>query len=66
MLKRRRFKHQLTLRERLLLSAGELRKTAEQLIPGKERHSLLRRAQENEAAARIDNWLSSPGLRRPD
>jgi hypothetical protein len=54
-----------TLSERLLKFAQETRRTARLLPPGKERVTLLRRARQTEAAANIEKWLSSPGLRPP-
>lgn len=53
-----------TLRQQLTDDIG-LRDEARTLPPGQRRENLLRRAQQDETAIRIDAWLSSPGLRAP-
>lgn len=45
--------------------AAQAREAASQLPPGADRDQLAQRALENETAAKIDRWLSSPGLRSP-
>jgi hypothetical protein len=62
---RRRFKHELTLEQRLAEDTKISREKARLLPPGKERESLLRRARQNEVAAHMTEWLSSPGLQAP-
>jgi hypothetical protein len=53
-----------TLEERLAAEAKLLREQAEKLPPGIERESLLRNAQQDEAASHVSEWLK--GLRPPD
>ena len=63
--KRNRSRPRLTLQERLKQIAGHARKKAACLPPGRERERLMEEAVANEAAAVIERWLSSPGLRTP-
>ncbi|UPJ42415.1 hypothetical protein IVB40_35025 [Bradyrhizobium sp. 40] len=46
--------------------AINLRKQAEGMPLGIRREELLRKAQQAETAARIANWLASPGLQPPE
>lgn len=62
---RRRFKHTQSLRERLTEEADQLREKARALPFGPERDDAIRRARHAEAAAHMDEWLSSPGVRAP-
>jgi hypothetical protein len=62
---RRRFKDLLSLRERLDQEAERLRYEAKRLPHGADREILIRKARQAETATRIDEWLSSPGLRAP-
>ena len=66
MQRRRGFKQPLSLEERLSLEAQELRQRAQQLPPCRERETLLRKARQDETAAHLTEWLTSPGLRPPD
>jgi hypothetical protein len=45
--------------------AQNARAAARMLPPGAERHDLLVKARQSEAARNIDRWLSSPGLQAP-
>jgi len=63
--RRRRFKQDLTLKERLLAAAREARDRAALLPPGPERQKLLRDARYLKTVADLDSWLSSPGLTAP-
>jgi hypothetical protein len=63
--KRNRSRPLLPLQERLKQIAGHAREKAACLPPGRERERLMEVAVANEAAAVIDRWLSSPGLRTP-
>lgn len=63
--KRKRARHVRTFEERLLDAARQARELARDLPPGKERETLLRSAHDNEAAARISRWITSPGLKSP-
>ena len=63
--KRNRSRPALPLQERLNQIAVHSREKAACLPPGPERERLMETAVANEAAAVIDRWLSSPGLRTP-
>jgi hypothetical protein len=63
--KRNRSRPVLSLQERLKRVALSAREKAEGLPPGHEREQLMETAAANEAAAAIDRWLASPGLRSP-
>jgi hypothetical protein len=63
--RRRNVQHILALEKRLADEAKQLREEAEQLPPGFEREALLRKARQDETAAHITEWLTSPGLRSP-
>lgn len=65
MLRRRRFKQTLTLSERLVQDVEHLKTRLATLPPGPERDQLLKRIRQNETAANIDQWLTSPGLQPP-
>ena len=43
-----------------------LRQQAAKLPMGLERDRLLREARQLETASRVNEWLSSPGLKKPD
>ena len=45
--------------------AKRLREQARTMRAGKERETLLRQARHLETAARIKEWVSSPGLQSP-
>jgi hypothetical protein len=62
---RRRFKQTIPLDQRLMREADRLRKQADD-ISGIEKDWLIRRARHVETAARMDEWLKSPGLRSPN
>jgi hypothetical protein len=65
MMQRRRFKHTSSLEERLSKEAKRLRAKAKLLPPGAARDEMIRRARQVEIAAHLMNeWLTSPGLRR--
>jgi hypothetical protein len=66
MLKRRRFKQTQSLSERLVQDVEHLKTQLATLPPGPERDHIIKRIRQNEAAANIDQWLSSPGLQPPD
>jgi len=63
--KRNRKRPMLSLQERLNKFAQDARSAAKALPPGAERHELLLKARQGEAAANIDRWLSSPELQGP-
>ncbi len=63
--KRNRKRPPLSFQERLSKFAQDARAAARILPPGIERHDLLLKARQSEAALNIDRWLSSPGLQGP-
>jgi hypothetical protein len=63
--KRNRTRPSLSFQERLRRFTQDARTAAEGLPPSGERHDLLLKARQGEAAANIDRWLSSPGLQGP-
>lgn len=63
--RRRRFKPDSSLQDRLAAFAKELREQAELLPPGIVKDDLLRRARQADTALHLDNWANSPGLRPP-
>jgi hypothetical protein len=62
---RRRFKQVTSLKDRLIQEAENLRRQAQEAPPGIRRDELLMKAREAETAARVDDWLASPGLQPP-
>jgi hypothetical protein len=54
-----------TLIDRLMLEANRLKDEAHKLPHGPPRDALIRKARQNETAAHIDQWLSSPGRQAP-
>jgi hypothetical protein len=65
MFQRRRFKQAKSLKQRLLEEAQNLRDEAKLLPYGPVRDAALKKARQTEAAAHMDDWLTSPGLRPP-
>jgi hypothetical protein len=63
MIKRRRFKQTKPLKERLLDEAQILRDELKLLPYGPVRDAALKKARQIEAAANMDDWLKSTGLR---
>jgi hypothetical protein len=63
--KRNRKRPVLSFQERLTKFAQDARCAAKNLPAGAERHDLLQKARDGEAAAKIDRWLSSSGLQGP-
>jgi hypothetical protein len=53
------------LDKRLAEEARRLRREAWGTPPGAERERLIRRAEQTETASHINEWLNSPGLKRP-
>jgi hypothetical protein len=54
-----------SFKDRLLQEAKQAREQAEALPLGSQRDALLKKASQAETAARIDEWLDSPGLQPP-
>ena len=65
MLRRRRFKQNLSLHDRLAAWAEEVRERAKALPPGPERDAFLTKADQAETASRLDAWANSTGLQPP-
>jgi hypothetical protein len=64
-IKRLRFKQARPLKVRLVEEAQKLRVEAKLLPYGPIREAVLKKARKIEAAAHMDDWLNSPGLRPP-
>ncbi len=66
-IERRRIKTSLEerLANRIANRAKRLRKQTKTMPPGAERDDLIRRASQNETAANLNAWLTSPGLASP-
>ena len=62
---RRRFKQNISLRDRLAAWANQVREQAKTLPPGPEREAQLQRASQADVAAHLDEWANSPGLQPP-
>lgn len=60
--KRNRTRPSLTLQERLNKFTEEARAAARNLPAGAERHSLLQKARDGEAAAEMERMLASGGV----
>lgn len=60
-----RITQSLTLGDRLKKEARNLRKQAEGMPPSIRRDELLRKAEQTETAAHMNEWLASPGFRPP-
>jgi len=63
--RRNRHKQTAPFDERLQTAAREAREAARRLPAGPDRDLLLRKAGQAETACRINEWLTSPGLRTP-
>jgi hypothetical protein len=62
---RRRFKQVTSFKDRLAQEAESLRRQAQEMPPGVPQEKILRKARQAETAARIEEWLASPGLQPP-
>ncbi|WP_426612500.1 hypothetical protein [Bradyrhizobium sp. McL0616] len=65
MQKRRRFKQQLTLQDRLAAWSKEVKEQADALPTGPEREALIKKARQADVACHLDDWAKSPGLQSP-
>lgn len=63
--KRNRTRPALTLQERLNKFTEEARAAARKLPAGAERHALLQKVRDGEAAAEMERALTSPGPNDP-
>jgi len=64
-LKRRRFKQTVPLKEMLAAWANGVREKANKLPPGPERDGLLKNADQAQTASRIGDWANSLGSQLP-
>jgi hypothetical protein len=65
MKKRRRFKQELTLAEKLAAWTEEMKAQAAKLPPGPERDALIKKVRQADIANHLDDWAKSPGLQPP-
>lgn len=65
MKRRRRFKQQVTLQDRIVEWAIGIREQANQMRPGPQRDELLRKLRQAETAMHLEDWANSPGLQPP-
>jgi transposase len=65
-MQRRRTKPTESLDERLAQQARQIKEWAKALPSGKERQEMIRKARQAETALRINQWISSSGLRKPE
>ena len=63
--KRNRTRPALSLQERLTKFTQDARAAAKRLPAGAERHTMLQKVRDGEAAAEMERWLSSPDLQNP-
>jgi hypothetical protein len=63
--KRRRFKQNQSLQDRLQTFASDIRAKAEALPPGAERDDLMKKARQADTALHLQDWANSPGLQPP-
>jgi hypothetical protein len=63
--KRNRRKQTVSFDERLHRAAEQARQAAQKLPRGPQRETMLRKASQAETAARINEWLMSPGSQSP-
>jgi len=64
-IKRRRFKQETSLQDRIVEWAIAVRKQAAAMRPGPERDELLKKLRQAETAMRMEKWANSPGLQPP-
>ncbi len=65
MIRRRRFKQSTCLQDRLTEFAKDAREKADQLPAGCARDDLLKKADQADVAAHLNEWINSPGLQPP-
>jgi hypothetical protein len=65
MLKRRRYKQSMPLKDRLAAFAEDMRQRAARLKPGSEQDEYLRKARQADTACHLDDWANSSGLQPP-
>jgi len=65
MKRRRRFKQQVSLQDRIAEWAIGIREQANRMRPGPQRDELLRKLRQAETAMHLQDWANSPGLQPP-
>jgi hypothetical protein len=60
--RRRHFKQEPTLQDRIVKRAKEVRAQTAELLPGSNRDELLRKVRQAEVAMHLGGWANSPGL----
>ncbi|MFK4506225.1 hypothetical protein LPJ38_30950 [Bradyrhizobium daqingense] len=65
MFRRRRFKNQLTLQDRLAAWVKQVEEQALRLPPGPERDALLKKARRADVANHLHDWVKFPRLQPP-
>ena len=65
MVKRRRFKQQLSLQDRLTAWVKQVQEEASRLPPGPERDALLKKARQAELANHLQGRVKPSGLQPP-
>ena len=63
--RRRRFKQETSLQDRIVEWARDVRAQAAQLPPGPKRDELVKKVRQAETAMHLDDWANSPGLQPP-
>ena len=65
MKRRRRFKQQVSLQDRIAEWAIGIREQANRMRPSPQRDELLRKLRQAETAMHLEDWANSPGLQPP-
>jgi hypothetical protein len=65
MKRRRRFKQQTSLQDRIADWAAGVREQADGMRPGPERDELIKKLRQAETAMHLEDWANSPGLQPP-
>ena len=65
-IKRRRFRQETSLQDRIVEWAVALRKQADVMRPGPERDELLKKLRQAETAMHMEDWANSRGLQPPN
>ena len=64
-MQRRRIKQTTSLDERLTQQLQQIKEQVGTMPSGRARDEMMRTARQAETAARLNEWLSSPGLQAP-
>ena len=65
MQRRRRFKQQTSLQDRIAEWAASVRDQISGMSPGPERDELVKKLRQAETAMHLEKWANSPGLQPP-